>query len=68
MTKLLSMAAVLSLVTTAGAATGSHGVAAQTHFITYTSTGIVYVYFDAGGAHRGACFGRRRLAPGHRGL
>jgi len=46
MKKILSTAAVLSLSMTAGAATGSHGGPAQTHFLTYTPAGIVYVYFD----------------------
>jgi hypothetical protein len=47
MKKILLTAAVLSLAATAGAATGSHGGPAPTHFITYANTGLVYVYFDA---------------------
>jgi hypothetical protein len=48
MKKIISIAVLLSWMTTAGAATGSssNGAPAATHFISYSPTGIVYVYFD----------------------
>src|SRR5258708_40237969 len=47
MKKILWTAAVLSLTVTASAAMASNGGPALTHFISYTNTGFVYVYFDA---------------------
>ena len=46
--KKLWMAALLSWAVTAGAATGSHGGPAATHFISYGPSGVVFVWFDVG--------------------
>jgi len=61
MKKILSTAAVLSLVATASAATGSHGGPAPTHFITYANTGLVYVYFDITGVTNIPACGQNRV-------
>lgn len=45
MKKLLARAVALMLAATAGLSLASSGGPQPTHFITYTDTGLVYVYF-----------------------